>query len=78
MKASGRADIAVLDNRKLSTEIKEKQVKGKSVIVKYWDGTVDRGPLKTEKYIKGPFGEKVNSIYYPSVADSLLQLSRKV
>ena len=78
VKASGRADIAVLDNRKLSVEIKEKQVKGKSITVKYWDGTVDRGPLKTEKYIKGPFGEKVNTIYYPSVADSLLQLSRKV
>ena len=77
-KASGRADIAVLDNRKLFMEIKEKQVKGKSIIVKYWDGTVDKGPLKTEKYIKGPFGEKVNAIYYPSVADSLLQLSRKV
>ena len=75
---SGRADIAVLDNRKLSTEIKEKQVKEKSITVKYMDGTVDRGPLKTEKYIKGPFGEKVNTIYYPSVADSLLQLSRKV
>ena len=78
VKASGRADIAVLDNRRLSMEIKEKQVKGKSIIVKYWDGTVDKGPLKTEKYIKGPFGEKVNTIYYPSVADSLLQLSRKV
>ena len=78
VKASGRADIAVLDNRKLSTEIKEKQLKGKSITVKYWDGTVDRSPLKTEKYIKGPFGEKVNTIYYPSVADSLLQLSRKV
>lgn len=78
VKASGRADIAVLNNRKLSVEIKEKQVKGKSITVKYWDGTVDRGPLKTEKYIKGPFGEKVNTIYYPSVADSLLQLSRKV
>ena len=78
VKASGRADITVLDNKRLAMEIKEKQVKGKSIIVKYWDGTVDRGPLKTEKYIKGPFGEKVNTIYYPSVADSLLQLSRKV
>ena len=78
VRASGRADIAVLNNRKLSTEIKEKQVKGKSITVKYWDGTVDKGPLKTEKYIKGPFGEKVNTIYYPSVADSLLRLSCKV
>ena len=78
VKASGRADMAVLDNRRLSMEIKEKQVKGKSILVLYWDGTVDRSPLKTEKYIKGPFGEKVNTIYYPSVADSLLQLSRKV
>ena len=78
VKTSGRADITVLDNRKLSVEIKEKQVKGKSITVKYWDGTVDKDPLRTEKYIKGPFGEKVNTIYYPSVADSLLQLSRKV
>ena len=39
---------------------------------------MDRGSLKTEKYIKEPFGEKINTIYYPSVADSLLQLSRKV
>lgn len=78
VKASGRADITILDNKRLTMEIKEKQVKGKSIIVEYWDGTVDRGPLKTEKYIKGPFGEKVNTIYYPSVADSILQLSRKV
>lgn len=78
VKVSGRADITILNNKRIAMEIKEKQVKGKSIIVKYWDGTVDRGPLKTEKYIKGPFGEKVNTIYYPSVADSLLRLSRKV
>ena len=78
VKASGRADITVLDNRRLSMEIKEKQVKGKSITVRYKDRTVDKGALKTEKYIKGPFGEKVSTIQYACVADSLLQMSRKV
>ena len=78
VKASGRADITVLDNKRLAMEIKEKQVKGKSITVKYYDGTVDVGALKTEKYIKGPFGEKVSTIQYACVADSLLQMSRKV
>ncbi len=78
VKASGRADIEVLDNRKLSAEIKEKQVKGKSITVTYTDGTIDKGPLKTEKYIKGPFGEKVNTIHYACVADTLLSLRREV
>ena len=76
VKTSGRADIAVLDSRKLSMEIKEKQVKGKSITVTYTDGTIDKGPLKTEKYIKGPFGEKVNTIHYACVADTLLSLRR--
>ena len=78
VKTSGRADIAVLDSRKLSMEIKEKQVKGKSITVTYTDGTIDKGPLKTEKYIKGPFGEKVNTIHYACVADTLLALRREV
>ena len=78
VKASGRADITVLDNKRLAMEIKEKQVKGKSITVKYYDGTVDVGALKTEKYIKGPFGEKVSTIQYACVADSLLQISREV
>ncbi len=78
VKTSGRADIAVLDSRKLSMEIKEKQVKGKSITVTYTDGTIDKGPLKTEKYIKGPFGEKVNTIHYACVADTLLSLRREV
>lgn len=78
VKASGRADIEVLDTRKLAMEIKAKQVKGKSITMKYTDGTIDKGPLKTEKYIKGPFGEKVNTIYYASVADTLLALRREV
>ena len=78
VKASGRADIEVLDNRKLSAEIKEKQVKGKSITVTYTDGTIDKGPLKTEKYIKGPFGEIVNTIHYACVADTLLSLRREV
>lgn len=34
--------------------------------------------MKTERYIKGPFGEKVSTIQYACVADSLLQMSRKV
>lgn len=78
VKASGKADIAVLDSRKLSMEIKEKQVKGKSITVTYTDGTIDKGPLKTEKYIKGPFGEKVNTIHYACVADTLLALRREI
>ena len=78
VKASGRADITVLDNKRLAMEIKEKQMKGKSITVRYKDGMVDKGPLKTEKYIKGPFGEKVSTIHYACVADSLLQMSRKV
>lgn len=78
VKPSGRADITVLDNKRLSIEIKEKQVKGKSITVRYKDGTVDKGALKTERYIKGPFGEKVSTIQYACVADSLLQMSRKV
>ncbi len=78
VRASGRADITVLDNKRLAMEIKEKQVKGKSITVRYKDGTVDKGALKTEKYIKGPFGEKVSTIHYACVADSLLQLSRNV
>ena len=78
VKASGRADIEVLDSRKLSMEIKEKQVKGKSITVRYKDGAIDKGPLKTEKYIKGPFGEKVNTIHYACVADTLLSLRREV
>ncbi len=78
VKESGRADIEVLDSRKLSMEIKAKQVKGKSITVKYKDGTTDKGPLKTEKYIKGPFGEKINTIHYACVADTLLSLRREV
>lgn len=78
VKASGRADITVLDNRRLSMEIKEKQVKGKSITVIYKDGEIDKGALGTEKYIKGPFGEKVNTIQYASIADSLLYLSREI
>ncbi|MDE7250861.1 MAG: hypothetical protein K2N82_13490, partial [Lachnospiraceae bacterium] len=78
VEASGRADITVLDNKRLAMEIKEKQVKGQSITVRYKDGTVDKGALKTEKYIKGPFGEKVSTIQYACVADSLLQMSRKV
>ena len=78
VKPSGRADISILDNKRLAIEIKEKQVKGKSITVRYKDGTVDKGALKTVRYIKGPFGEKVSTIQYACVADSLLQMSRKV
>lgn len=78
VKESGKADIEVLDSRKLSMEIKAKQVKGKSITVKYKDGTIDKGPLKTENYIKGPFGETVNTIHYACDADTLLSLWREV
>jgi len=78
VKASGKVDIEVLDNRKLAMEIKANQVKGKSITVTYTDGTKDKGPLKTEKYIKGPFGERVNTIHYACVADTLLALRREV
>lgn len=78
VKESGRADITVIDNKRLTMEIKEKQVKGKSITVKYKDGTVYKGSLKTEEYIKGPFGEKVSTIHYACIADNLLQLSREV
>ena len=78
VKASGKADICILDNRRLAVEIKAKQVKGKSITVRYKDGAADKGALKTEKYIKGPFGEKVSTVHYACVADSLLQMSRKV
>ncbi len=46
--------------------------------MKYTDGAIDKGPLKTEKYIKGPFGEKVDTIHYACVADTLLSLRREV
>lgn len=49
VKAPGKADIEVPVNRKLAMEIKTKQVKGKSITMKYTDGTIDKGPLKTEK-----------------------------
>ncbi|MCM1127058.1 MAG: hypothetical protein NC429_11375 [Lachnospiraceae bacterium] len=77
VKTSGRADITILDNRRLATEIKEKQVKGKYITVRYEDGTIEKGALKTEKFIKGPFGEKVSTVHYGCVADDLLRLSRK-
>lgn len=78
VKESGRADITVLDNKRLAMEIKEKQVKGKSITVRYKDGMTDKGALETEKYIKGPFGEKVNTIQYACVADTLLYFSREI
>ncbi len=78
VKASGRADICILDNKRLSMEIKAKQVKGKSITVRYKDGMTDKGALETERYIKGPFGEKVNTVQYACVADTLLHLSREI
>ena len=54
VKASGKVDIEVLDNRKLAMEIKANQVKGKSITVKYMDGTIDKGPLKIyQRAIRG-------------------------
>ena len=77
VKASGRADICILDNKRLSMEIKAKQVKGKSITVRYKDGMTDKGALETERYIKGPFGEKVNTVQYACVADTLLHLPER-
>lgn len=57
---TGKADITVLDNRKLSKEITKKQAKGKSLIIRYKSGKSQSSSLSTEQYIRGPFGEKIS------------------
>ncbi len=70
----GKADIAVLDNRRLSKEIAKKQVKGKSLTIRYRSGKSQSSRLSTEQYIRGPFGEKVNCICYSYLADTLIRM----
>lgn len=70
----GKADITVLDNRRLSKEIVKRQVKGKSLTIRYRSGKSQSSRLSTEQYIRGPFGEKVNCIYYSYLADTLIRM----
>lgn len=71
---TGKADITVLDNRRLSKEIMKKQAKGKSLTIRYRSGKTKSSRLSTEQYIRGPFGEKVNCICYSYLADTLIRM----
>lgn len=71
---TGKADIAVLDNHKLSKEIMKKQARGKSLTIRYRSGKTKSSRLSTEQYIRGPFGEKVNCICYSYLADTLIRM----
>lgn len=73
---TGKADISVLDNRRLSRGIAKRQVKGKSLTIHYRSGTTKKCSLSTDQYIRGPFGEKVDLICYGCLADSLMQMRR--
>lgn len=70
----GKADITILDNRRLSKEITKKQAKGKSITIRYRSGKTKNTCLSTEQYIRGPFGEKVNCICYAYLADALMRM----
>lgn len=70
----GKADITILDNRRLSKEIVKKQVKGKSLTIRYRSGKSQSSRLSTEQYIRGPFGEKVSYICYSYLADTLIRM----
>lgn len=70
----GKADITVLDNRRLSKEITRKQAKGKSLTIRYRSGKTRNTRLSTEQYIRGPFGEKVSCICYAYLADALIRM----
>ncbi len=70
----GKADITILDNRRLSKEITKKQAKGKSLTIRYRSGKTKSTSLSTEQYIRGPFGEKVNCICYAYLADALIRM----
>ncbi|NBH28648.1 hypothetical protein D3Z60_23650 [Lachnospiraceae bacterium] len=70
----GKADITILDNRRLSKEITRKQAKGKSLTIRYRSGKTRNTRLSTEQYIRGPFGEKVNCICYAYLADALIRM----
>lgn len=71
---TGKADITVLDNCRLSKEIAKKQAKGKSLTIRYRSGKSQGSRLSTEQYIRGPFGEKVNCICYSYLADTLIRM----
>lgn len=71
---TGKADIAILDNRRLSKEIMKKQAKGKSLTICYRSGKTKNTCLSTEQYIRGSFGEKVNCICYSYLADILIRM----
>lgn len=71
---TGKADITVLDNRRLSKEIMKKQAKGKSLTIRYRSGKSQSSRLSTEQYIRGSFGEKVNCICYSYLADTLIRM----
>lgn len=73
---TGKADISVLDNRRLSREIAKRQVKGKSLTIHYRSGRTKKCILSTDQYIRGPFGEKVDLICYGYLADSLMRMRR--
>lgn len=73
---TGKADISVLDNRRLSREIAKRQVKGKSLTIHYRSGRTKKCSLSTDQYIRGPFGEKVDIICYGYLADSLMEMRR--
>lgn len=70
----GKADITILDNRRLSKEITRKQAKGKSLTIRCRNGKTRSTRLSTEQYIRGPFGEKVSCICYAYLADALIRM----
>lgn len=73
---TGKADISVLDSRRLSREIAKRQVRGKSLTIRYRDGRTKKCSLSTDQYIRGPFGEKIDFICYGYHAASLLEMRR--
>lgn len=73
---TGKADIAILDNRRLAGEIAKRQVKGKSLTIHYEGGRTKTYRLSTDQYIRGLFGEKVDLIRYASLAQSLMRMRR--
>ena len=73
---TGKADISVLDNRRLSREIAKRQVRGKSLTIRYRGGRTKKCSLSTDQYIRGPFGEKINIICYGYLADSMMRMRR--
>lgn len=75
---TGKADISVLDNRRLSGEIVKRQVRGKSLTIRYRGGRTKKCRLSTDQYIRGPFGETVDTIRYACLADSLTRMRHDI